>query len=663
MAMTIRRLLPALAALALLLSQAAAAAEADKRRAPLKCAPAPLLQPGKTQLAERVLVRPGARLAASPGAAGDKAVPAFSVLYLYDRSADGKAVQVGARSDCKPQGWLAADAVIPWRHAIAVAFANRTGRERVPFFDDPARVQALLKAPDAAAQISKLLAREQGPGLATLEPKAPVDIKSQFYLLPVLDTQPAAFANRLQTRLLHVAAISLTPQPAVTPAAPAAPPPAAARPASDERQNFRSAVVFVVDATKSTQPYIDRMRQSLDKFYAKVEAAHLEDSVRFGLIGYRDDPAAVKGIEYLTKIFVDPNTVSRRAEFNAAAAGLKAATISSRAEAEDGFSGINAAIEGINWEGFSGRFVVMITDAASREPGPLAKTPFDAHHTRLNAAASGIALLSVHLLTPEGSAADHERARAEYREMTAYPGREPLYYPIQTGDINKFGTAVETIADSLVRLVGEAEAKGTVVTAPDAKPGTAPGKIAEDIAAIGHAMRLAYLGRTSGSTLPPMFDSWTVDRDFARPEVQSLVPGVFLTKAELSDLQVTVNAVADAFENAKMAPSKLYAELRSAALLLSRDPASLGSGRNKDIAKAILGEYLDGLPYTSQVMAIDRDDWEAMDVGRQQELIDGLAQKARLYQKSHDNVANWVKLAADSADEDAVCLIPLDTLP
>ena len=643
--------LPLLAAI----TASANAADASQKRAPLGCTPAPLLQPGKAQLMERVLVRPDARLGSSPetaNAEGGTLVPAFNVLYLYDRSADGKAVQVGARKNCQPQGWLKSESIIPWRHAMAVALANRT-RNRLPFFETPDHVRALMQASDAEAQLNRLETTESGLGLVALEPKTPPDITSHFYLLPVLESTDVKFTDQLPARLLHLATISAQPD-RENKAAPV-----------DVRQNFRTAVVFVVDATKSTQPYIDRMHKALDTFYSTIEGTHSDDTIRFGLIGYRDDPEKVPGIEYLTRVFVDPNKVSTQKAFDQGASALKASKISSRADAEDGFSGVNAAIDGINWTGFAGRFIVMITDASSRNPGPLAKTPFDAHHTHLNAAAQGIALISVHLLTPEGSSQDHLEGAAQYREMTAYPGRNPLYFPVEAGDLNRFDTTIKTIAGSLIKLVTEVEDQGPIpgVDPIKSKAKDQNKKISEDIAAIGHAMRLAYLGKTNGSTIPSMFDSWSLDRDFVNHDTPTLIPGIFLTKGELSDLKSTVSQLAIAFNNAKNSPTTLYTELRSAALLLSRDPAALASGNDSDLRRAILGEYLEGLPYTSQVMATSQEQWNNMDPGDQQELIDGLAQKADLYQRAYDNVSGWVKLADTADDDDKVSLIPLDTLP
>src|SRR3546814_3791593 len=70
------------------------------------------------------------------------------------------------------------------------------------------------------------------------------------------------------------------------------------------------------------------------------------------------------------------------------------------------------------------------------------------------------------------------------------------------------------LADLLVDQVGKA-------ADADAQPstGTTDGKLADATAAVGHAMRLAWLGKVEGTEAPAMFEAWASDRDFARPDV------------------------------------------------------------------------------------------------------------------------------------------------
>ena len=176
-------------------------------------------------------------------------------------------------------------------------------------------------------------------------------------------------------------------------------------------------------------------------------------------------------------------------------------------------------------------------------------------------------------------------------------------------------------------------------------------------------MRLAYLGRREGSAAPAMFESWALDRDLSHNDVQSLDIRVLMSKSQLSDLAATVSALYAAFQKGLDDPNDLAQQLRSALLTLSRDPDKIGAAGNRDLTKAALDEYLDGLPFKSRVMSMNQDTWLAMSPGEQQELIDHLAIDLELYQHMQDDTARWVTLAPGAAAEDAVYPVPLNALP
>jgi len=636
---------------------AAPDARADDVRAPMNCNPAPLLQAGKTQLLERVLTRPGASLAPAPGQAGKRSVPAFSVLFVYGRSPDGKALQVGARSDCKPEGWIAAETAVTWKHSIVAAFAPRTSRERALFFSEEQTLRQIVAAKDAGDQAGTLRSGAGAAGggpLAAIEPENAVDMREQFYLLPILEAGSARFASQKKVRVLKVAAVSTGTKP---------PPPSATN------QDFRAAVVFVVDASASMQPYINRTREAINRIYGKIENAKLEDKVRFGMVGYRDDPKVTPGVEYLTRVFVDPNKVASREAFNKAAAGLSASKASTRAVAEDGYAGIDAALKDINWDGFSARFIVLVTDASSRDPDSgLSATGLTASRLSVIAQEHGTALFALHLLSA-GNEKDHEKGKKQYEELAQFPGCSSLYYPVPTGDVGEFGKRIDLLGDRLTNLVTAPDAtEAPTAVTPNCSAQRQAGAeaataIAADVDAIAHAMRLAYLGKVTGTTAPTMFDAWTADRDFANQAIATYDIRVLLTKTQLADLESTVRALSNAYRDSKIDPSTLFAQLRSAAATLARDPAKIGATDHAELSKAILGEYLDGLPYASRIMAIDQDTWKGMSPGEQQAFIDDLDVMSAQYKRFHDDVGLWVMLAEGGSANDAVYPIPIKALP
>lgn len=613
----------------------------------------PLLIEGKTTLYQKILTRPGAKLIDKPGASGGKALAPMSVLFVYGRK-DGL-VEVGAASDGKVQGFVSEAETIPWQHTLVMGFANPAGRDRVLFYKNRDGLMATLtaeKPADVAAPQRKAIADNKLPAdspVVSIEPENTVDLQKQFYLLPILEAKSAVLPSGFRVRTVRVASVTKDDKPVqaqrVNP--------------SNALKDFRSGVVFVVDSSSSMQPYIDRTRQAVAEVFERIEAAKLNDKVRFGMVAYRDDPSEVKGIEYLAKTFADPNQAATRDAFMKAAEGVKASTISTRAFAEDGYAGLEHALRGIDWDGFGGKFIVMITDASSREGNsPLSTTKLSTDQVRQMAQENGTAIYVLHQLTAEGKG-DHAAAKSQYERLAAYPGAGSLYFPVPAGDPEVFKAQVKQLADLLVDQVRKA---ADPAAKPDAKP--ADPKLAQTTEAVGLAMRLAYLGKVEGTAAPSMFEAWASDRDFAKPDIAAFNVRVLLTKNQLSDLQTTLRRVVEAGEKAQLQPGDFFNQLRSAAAAMGRDPGKIGQGQVKNLEQAgLMGEYLDGLPYQSKLMALDEDSWSRMGVGEQQAVIDDIKSKVALYQRYHDDVDRWVKLADGAGAGDAVYPVPIDSLP
>lgn len=621
----------------------------------------PLLIDGKQTLYQRVLTRPGAVAAGEPGRTDGKALPPLSVLFVYKRADVGERIylEVGAGSDGRTIGWVDAQNTIPWRHTMVMAFTNPANRDRVLFLRNRTDLMDLLQSDQLLAK-AEAWRRAVAAGtlppdspVVSIEPETFVDLQKQFYLLPILEATSTLLPSGFKVRTVEVA--SVTRDVDVTPTAPA-------QRVNPAPADFRSAVVFVIDASSSMQPYIDSTRAAVEAVYREIETAKLADKVRFGLVAYRDDPAKTAGIEYLARVFADPTKISSRQAFMDSVGDLSASRVSTRAFAEDGYAGLDAAVRSIDWSGFGGRYVILVTDASSREGGsPLASTGLstDAMHQLVQE--NGIALYTMHLKTPEG-AADHAAAKAQYERLSRFQGVGSLYFPVEAGDPAAFKAQVQRLAGMLVRQVKEAETRAAGPAAPP--PETAKDKLAEATEAVGLAMRLAWLGSVQGTTAPRMFQAWASDRDYRKPDVATFSVRVLLTRNQLSDLQTTLRRVVEAGERGQIAPDDFFNQLRSAAVAMGRDPSRIAQGDVRNLeAVGLMGEYLDGLPYQSNVMSIDPDGWTRMGVGEQQAIIDDVKAKMALYQRFHDDADRWVKLHPEAAPGDAVYPVPIDSLP
>lgn len=620
----------------------------------------PLLMDGKKTLYQRVLTRPGAALADKPGATGAKTIDPFTVFFVYERAAQAGAnwLLVGAGSDGKTAGYLAETDVVAWKHSITLAFSVPTDRQRVLFFRERDGVTNFLAGDNVLAETQRLVKEFSAKGtlgpnqpVIAAEPEKFIDIQKQFYLLPVLEANSAMLKTGATARLVKVASITRDAA-AVVPTAPAA--------TDAGITNFNSAVVFVIDATSSMQPYIDRTRQAMEEVLKQAEGAQVLNRIRFGLVGFQDDPAKTKGVEYLSKVFADPNQTSSREQFMAAMQKVTATKASTRAYAEDSYAALDEALRKINWQNFGGRYVVFITDASAREGNsPLASTRLSTNQLRTYAQERGVAIYAMHLKTAEGKS-DHAIAEAQYKQLSAWPGKGALYFPIEAGDPARFEADVKSMAKALVEQVRSPQ---KALQARPAPAGRAD-PIASAVDSVGNAMVLAFLGRQQGVKSPPMYEAWASDVDAGKGGGKPFTVRVLLTKNQLSDLQATIRRLADAYDKAQLKPATLFDQLRSAAVAMGRDPSKLGQGKAKTLEEAgLMGEYLDGLPYKSVLMSTDLSAWGNMPIGTQQGIIDTLRSNVALYQRFHDDVDRWVKLNPNASDGDRVYPVPFDALP
>ncbi|MFD1804958.1 vWA domain-containing protein [Pasteurella oralis] len=650
----------------------------------------PLLQAGKTTLYQRVLSTPTCELLENNIAKTGKKIPAFSRYYVYQREniAGKTVVKVGPDTFGKTVGWLDESCTVPWNMQMTLVFTNPSDRDRLLFFKDRAELDKVINANDpmqVVAPIRQDLAdNKTNPAVLAQEPAEFVDFQRNFYLLPILQGEEVMNAKGFYERALEVASVSKddhalaksTTDPTASKTSQTDPTKAAKGENTDPQEvvGFSAAVVFVIDSTISMDPYINRTREAIKQVYEQIEKENLGKQVKFGLVAFRSSTKAVKGLEYTSKMFVDPTTVKDGKDFMQKVASLKQAKVSSKEFSEDAYAGINQALNEIQWNEFGARYIVLITDAGAIEgDNPISTTGLDAKQLRLEAQHRGVAIYALHLKTPSG-AKNHEQAQAQYTDL-AFNNylNKALYYPVNAGDVNEFGEKISTLAKALtaqVKLAYRGEmAAGSALSAVEKEKVSTPvpaptSEIEQDAMLLGKAMQLAYLGTTKGTKAPPVFKAWISDKDFAKPSVPTAEARVLLTKSQLSDLSDVVKKIADAANEGLISPNDMFAQLRSVAAAMGQDPSKIKTQSSTKIADlGLLGEYLDDIPYKSQVTSIDEETWKGMSVQEQEKFIRELHSKLRHYRVFNEDQSRWISLSEGSDPRDFVYPVPLEALP
>jgi hypothetical protein len=177
-------------------------------------------------------------------------------------------------------------------------------------------------------------------------------------------------------------------------------------------------------------------------------------------------------------------------------------------------------------------------------------------------------------------------------------------------------------------------------------------------------MQLAYLGGATNAKAPPFFQAWISDRDLLKQNIPTTEVRVLLTKAQLSDLSSIVRKIVDAANASLVSPADMFAQLRSIAATMGRDPNDLrGPNAQKLGQMGLLDEYLEGLPYKSDVLGLDEDQWKSMSVAAQTQFMIRLNTKLKQYQAFNADPDSWVSLAKGSDPSEFVYPVPLEALP
>jgi serine/threonine-protein kinase PpkA len=624
----------------------------------------PLIMQGKETLFQRVIAIPGTILRETAGHAAKPVsdVSPFTVFYVYERQEldSGEWLQVGYDSDGTVDGWLASGSAIAWNQALTVSFKDPAKVARVPLFGDRDAIRNLVDKQDAGTyQALREKAAAGDPSdspVIAIQPPEFIDIRRNFYLVPILEHEDVLIGGE-QGRLLHVASVPLQDPKAA--------------------QSYRAAVVFVIDTTISMGPYIDRTRETMRGVYQAIETSGLSDKVSFGLVAYQGNTSAAPGLDYLSKVFVDLQQGASGEGFLGNIANLSPAKVSSYGGFnEDAYAGIKQAVEDLDWSGYDARYVILISDAGPRSGSdPLAATGLSTRAMRELARDNNIATWVLHLRTPEG-AADHPYAEEQYRSLTQIEGIGDFYYGVETGDVDNFQQALAALTTQLTEQVAET-ARGEPPKLFDSPTVTAAGATEESTELeafqqkaerLGYALRMNYLNENKAAGIPVLFDAWLIDRDFANPGQRDLDVRVILTRDQLSDLHDVLRQVLTIAEEGALAPQDFLGELKSLAAAISRDPektnvaTQVGGGQSlADLG--YMREYIEGLPYTSEVMNLDLGTWQEWSAQKQFEFINQLDKKIAYYKALHENVDQWISLDGGAIDGDSLYPLLLEALP
>jgi len=637
-----------------------------------------------TGLPLQVLPRPFANIyqarEADPDAVVQANVAAFRPLYVFaregiDLSSPAEPAgwyQVGSNT-AQPAGWLHARDALEWRQALVVAYTHpggvADGRQPVLMFRDSDALRAVVDAEDMAGAASAIYAaveRAEPPEqVISMEPKRYIDINRQFYVLPILDWEQFDIYGD-EVRLLQIAA--------------AVPGQRGADTLADEQYRGQADtgrevdagagledlvidVVFVMDTTRSMQPYIDMTRDAVKRM---VEATgdRLKERVRFGLIGYRDALSAVPAVEYTTRNFT-PELVDAATLTGILSSDARATPVGSLDYAEEVFAGVDLGMRS-QWRPGAVRFMVLVGDASSHPRGHAQNiTSKDETDLRRELDDAAVHLISLHLQDPR-AAEDHARAVAQFGHLAKVRGSDGQQALVEVNafEAGDFQAAVDAVVGGIVSRFEQSLALRSLPPPPPmpeygAEPdAAAQGEMA--MAKVWEAALIEYLGK--GARPPKDIVAWAMDRDLLNPADVALEVRVLVTREQLSSLVQALERVLEAFKKAQMTQGQFFEALQSVSGQTLKRPEDIG--RAQSLADTgLLPAFIQSLPYRSDILSLSNEMYASLTAEQRVQLEWSLQAKLAQYRAINEQVDAWHRLNESDPASELVHPIHIDYLP
>ncbi len=430
-------------------------------------------------------------------------------------------------------------------------------------------------------------------------------------------------------------------------------------------KNFQMDVVYVVDMTASMQKHIDATLKVIESITTKVvQNKELDNSVRFGLWGYRDS-MEIPNIEFNTKNYTPE--LQDVEGFKKTLATVKVAKVGSEDYEEDLFSGLDQAMRNTQWTENAARIIVLLGDAPSHEPGHKWNASGKSAETlRSFADDNKLSIFAFHIKDPRAENY-WNKAEKQFKSLSTNRGmKEPMYHSAFSTDLDAFTRVSKLVADGLVDIVKSAK-EGT---APEISALKDSGEdfsdeeleVVEKIQQMGYAALVDWVGKEKGVEAPRDIVAWVIDKDLIDPTIDSLDVRVLVSKNQLDSLRTVLQELMTAGRKNAISGDKFFDALQSIPAVASRCGDQIKAAVS--IAETgLFPEFLTDLPYESRIMSMSNDLWASWSQDQQESFLNDVESKIKLYTAIHDSPKGWVALNQDDEPGEHVYVLSLYDLP
>lgn len=634
-----------------------------------------------TGLALRVLPRPFSHLYGEAREEADAIVkgnmPAFRPLYVFERSgvdpsrpdASEGWYRVGA-SEASAEGWMRAEDVFEWRQALLVSYTHPgdeiEGRNPVLMFRELSDIDALVDDPSRAEKAHALYKRvdagDAPESLISMEPKRFVDITDQFYMLPILDWEQTRIQGD-DVRLLQLAAAVPGARGADTLENPeyAEQSLVGRQAGGGDLEELKVDLVFVLDTTRSMQPFIDMTRDAVASLTRRFD----EDTgarFRFGLVTYRDSIEAIPELDYVSRQHT-PDLVDGQAMVTLLEDSARATEVGSLDYPEEVYAGVDEALHSA-WRDGALRFMILIGDASAHPPGhPQSTTGKTAQDLRRELDDAQVHLLAMHLKDPRAEA-DHPVADEQFRALARIRGsKEAAIEAVDAFDQEAYQLLVDGVTDDIRQLLVATVGEVTDEPAESVDMASAQDEIdapLESVSALWNAALVEYVGKQAKP--PKDVVGWAVDRDLVNPADRALEVRVLVNREQLNSLAQSLEMVVQGLMRADITQGEFFEALQGVAGQTMKSPEAIGQGATL-AETGLLPAFVQSLPYRSDILALNDEMFSSMTAQQRADLEYSVLAKLEQYRAINEQVDAWFALNEDDRESARVYPLHIDYLP
>ena len=626
----------------------------------------PLTLPQAKEIYQRIITLPGAALHSGPTeAATGKPLPVFSIFYVFSRkTASGQEwVEVGRQLHGPSEGWLPADQTDDWTTMLVMQYTPAGQRGRTLYFERETDLADIVDAVDKKPIVDRLT-READSGKPTDPPLVAIEQKVERGV-PTFNNKPYLMPISGYKRISGREAITLIEVASLNSDLPASPKPVA----SPTMPAMKVGIVFVIDTSISMQPYIERALQTIETVYAALQQEGSLDQTSFGLVGYRnnmDQEPQRSSLEYVIKVYQD---LDPSAPVNAILDHMRTmheAKVSTHSFDEDAIAGLYTAINQMNWEPFTARLIIFVTDAGAL-CGCDSRAKFrgvDILNIRESADRNKIAIFPIHLLSEAAAKVNNiAKARKQYLALGRTGDQNASkYIPVRGASPDDFQKGMQQLATAITSSMRMLASNRPMPQVEDIGDNPTVSDLGKLVVNELFNAQMRYIGALRGTQAPAFFKSWAADKDLVDPNLKVLNVAVFLTRNQLNELAQLLQRIVDQIKAASANQASVFSLLRSLAAATTVNPDRYRANFRTIGESNLLPTYLNLLPYKSEILGMSEDVWKNLSKTEFEEETDRLAYKLRAYQDIYQDTKNWRDLGAGDPGQE-VYPVPLDYLP